>query len=233
MPVTYYLHQNALVKLPKSYRAVVVPHQVYGVSDIIEQMLQRGTTLSEADILASLHLFFEVVTQEVKEGNHVNLPIVNIKPTITGSFMEQTDSFDETRHTLKAKTSAGVLLRKCLKDGPVKKFIKPLTVPIFDAFTDVQTQTLNNILTPGSIGEVVGNHLKFDKNNPSEGLFFVSTAMEVYAVTIFATIHPRKLIFSIPNNMPPGEYNLVLKRAFGKNNTSLREGTLKHLLKIL
>ncbi|MGL2967334.1 DNA-binding domain-containing protein [Flavobacterium sp. XGLA_31] len=233
MPVKYYLHPNALVQVPESYRAIVEPHQVYGISDIIAQMLQRGTTLSEADILASLHLFFEVVAQQVQEGNHVNLPIVNIKPSILGRFTEATDSFDATRHALKAATSAGILIKKNIKKAAVVKFSKPLTVPILSAFTDVLTQTDNDLLSPGGIGTIVGNHLKFDKNNPSEGLFFVSAAQEQYAVTVFATLHPRKLLFSIPNHLPQGQYSLVVKKAFGKNNTSLREGKLATVLRVL
>lgn len=233
MPVKYYLHQNHIAQNPQSYRAVVAPHSVHNVSDIIAIMLQRGTTLSEADILASLHLFFEVVTQEVQEGNHVNLPIVNIKPSISGQFTDGTDSFDAIRHTLKAATSAGILLKKTLKNTAIEKYSKPTTIPVLSMFTDVQTQTINDTLTPGGIGQLDGNHLKLDRNNPSEGLFFVSANGERFPVMVFAMIHPRKLLFSIPVNLPQGNYTILVKKAFGKTAAIYREGKLLLVVSVL
>jgi hypothetical protein len=233
MPIKYHLHQYAIAKNADSYKAVIIPNTIHDLSGIISQMLQRGTTLSEADILASLHLFFEVVTQEVQEGNHVNLPIVNIKPSISGQFTNRTDSFDVARHTLKASASAGILLKNTIKNATVEKLNKSLTVPILNAFSDFQSETINDTVTPNSIGQIVGNHLKFNPANPSEGLFFVNAANETFKATVFATLHPRKLIFTIPATMLVGSYTVILKKAFGKPETTLRKGVLPFTLKVV
>jgi hypothetical protein len=233
MPIKYYLHQNAIAKRPESHKAVIIPNTVHNLQSIISQMLQRGTTLSEADILASLHLFFEVVTQEVQEGNHVNLPIVNIKPGISGEFTSALDQFDASKHRLKTTTSSGILLKNTIKNSPVEKVIKSLTLPILSAFSDIQSQTINDSITPNSIGQIVGNHLKFNTTNPSEGVFFVNANNEIFQASIFATLHPRKLIFSIPDAMPSGNYSVVVKKAFGKTAATVRQGILPFTLKVV
>lgn len=86
MSIKYCLHRNAIAQNAESHKAMIIPQNVHDLQSIIAQMLQRGTTLDEVDILAALHLFFEVVVQEVTDGNLVNLPIVNIKPSITRAF---------------------------------------------------------------------------------------------------------------------------------------------------
>lgn len=233
MSIKYYLHQNAIANTAESHKAVIIPHAVHNLQSIINQMLKRGTTLSESDILASLHLFFEVVAQEVQEGNHVNLPIVNIKPGISGAFTSALDHFDPSKHRLKTTTSSGILLKKNIKNTTVEKINRPLTIPILSAFVDIMSQTINDSISPNGIGQIVGNHLKFNDSNPSEGVFFVNANNQTFQATYFATRHPRKLVFSIPEGMPAGNYTLVVKKVFGKTAATLREATFPFALKVV
>jgi DNA-binding domain/Domain of unknown function (DUF4469) with IG-like fold len=233
MAIKYYLHQNAIAQDPEIHRAIVVPHEVHDLQSIIKQMLKRGTTLSEADILAALHLLFEVVVQEVQEGNHVNLPIVNIRPGIAGSFTTALDQFDASRHRLKTTTSSGVLLNKNINKTSVEKVNRPLASPILNAFFDIKSATINDIISPNGIGQIVGNHLKFNNSNPSEGVFFVNAANEFFQASIFATRHPTKLVFSIPEALPPGNYTLEVKKAFGISTSTVRKSTLPYTLKVV
>lgn len=233
MPVQYYLHRNAIAKTAESHKAVIIPHSVHNLQNIIAQMLQRGTTLAEADILAALHLFFEVVAQDVADGNHVNLPIVNIRPSIAGEFDSASDQFDTARHQLKTTVSAGVLLKKNIKNTAVEKVNKPLPIPLLSEFADIQSQTINEHITPKGMGQIVGNHLKFNPLNSSEGVFFVNADNASFQATIFAMQHPTKLIFSIPEVLSAGDYTLIVKKAFGKTASTLRKGTLPFTLKVV
>lgn len=233
MSIKYYLHKNALAKKPESHKAVISPKEVHDLQSIINQMLKRGTTLSEADILASLHLFFEVVVQEVQEGNHVNLPIVNIRPGIAGEFITASDQFDANRHRLKTTSSAGALLKKIIKNTAVEKVTLPTTIPVLTAFFDSVSETFNDTISPNGIGQIVGNHLKFKSSNPAEGVFFVNTNNETFQASIIAIRHPRKLVFSIPAAMPKGNYTLMVKKSFGRTATTIRKATLAHSLKVV
>ncbi|WP_293896402.1 DNA-binding domain-containing protein [Flavobacterium sp.] len=230
MPVKYYLHKNALSTNPESHKAVIVPHKVNTLADIIAEMVQRGTTLSEADILASLHLFFEVVGQQVQQGNHVNVPIVNIKPGISGEFSTSTATFDPSHHKLKATASVGPAIKKVMQNTATEKITQPLTVPVLNAFKDILSQNFNTTLSPGGIGQITGSHLKYNPENPNEGIFFVSAARQEYKVINVAIRTLGRLVFSIPEAMPPGNYTLEVKRAFGKSDASIRKGILASLL---
>lgn len=230
MAVKYYLRTNALSSNPESHKALIVPHKINTLSDIIYEMVNRGTTLSEPDILASLHLFFEVVTQQVQDGNHVNTPIVNLKPGISGGFNGSTDHFDPLRHKIKATASIGPAIKRTMEKAVTEKINKSLTVPILTVFKDIQTQNVNSIISPGGIGQVVGSHLKYNPENPAEGIFFVSSGLVEFKVTNVAIRTLGKLVFSIPSSLPTGNYSLIVKRAFGKSDASIRKGVLASLL---
>lgn len=232
MPIKYYLHPNAISQNPDSQKAVILPHKVHNSQGIIEEMLKKGTTLSEADIIASMQLLFEVVTEQLQEGNHVNLPIVNLKPGISGVFNGLSDRFDPERHKTKATASIGQLVKNGMKRISTEKITRQLTVPILSEFKDVQSGELNHIITPGSIARISGNYLKFNRNNPDEGVFFVSEANEVFKVTQIAELHPKKLIIGTPS-LPAGNYTIEVKVNFGNTGSTLRKGTLNTLLKVL
>lgn len=230
MPVKYYLHPNAISQNPDSHKAVIIPHRVHNTQGIIEEMLKKGTTLSEADILATMQLLFEVVTEQLQEGNNVNLPIVNLRPGISGSFSGALDSFDPKRHKTKATASIGMLLSKSMKNVSVEKTNRPLTIPLLSSFKDIQTGSLNDILTVGGIGELSGSDLNYNAAHPDEGIFFISTTNEEYKVTQVAVLHPKKLVFSIPL-VPAGNYTLIVRKNFGNSGKTLRQGRLNAIVK--
>lgn len=232
MPIQFYLHPNAISKKVNNQKAVIVPYKIHNAQGIVDEMLKKGTTLSEADILAAMHLLFEVVTEQLQEGNHVNLPIVNLKPGISGSFDKLSDRFDPQRHKTKATASIGQLVKNGMKNLSTEKITRPLTVPILSEFKDVQSDELNGIITPGSIACISGNYLKFNPNNQDEGIFFVSEANEEFRVVQIAELHPTKLIIGTPL-LPPGNYVLEVKVNFGNTGSTLRKGRLNAVLKVI
>ena len=80
MAIKYYLQPNPITPDPNDQSARVQSNKVHDVDSITREMLRRGSTNTEADIRAVLNVFFEVVTEEVCDGNSVNLPLVNIRP---------------------------------------------------------------------------------------------------------------------------------------------------------
>jgi hypothetical protein len=232
MAIQYYLLQNALSKT-KSNKAIIIPNKVHNVQSIIAEMLKRGTTLTEADIVASLHLFFEVVVNEAQKGNNINLPIVNIKPTISGEFKSASDKFDPSVHKTKAKTSTGSVLKKRMIQLPVSKIKKELTCPVLVAFKDVQTQTIDNCITPGGIGIITGKNLKFNAENSNEGIFLIDSENRKTQVTCIASKTQGKILFSIPSALSSGNYTLQVKTSFDKLGINIRKGELATTIKVL
>ena len=232
MAIKYYLQSNPITTDPNDQSARVVSNHVHDVDSIIVEMLRRGSTITEADARAVLKVFFEVVTDEVAEGNNVNLPLVNIKPGIGGVFINATDSFDSSRHIKKANLSAGILLNQKMNLATVEKITQPTSAPVLIQFTDVNKQTTNSILTPSGIGQIVGEELKFNPANALEGIFFVDNTGSATKVTVIASRTEGKLVFSIPASLTTGSYILEVRKGYGKTSQVLRAGSFSDTLQV-
>lgn len=233
MPIKYYLQANPITPDPNDQSARVAANTSLDLEALIAKMLKRGSTITEADINAVLKVFFEVASDEVADGNNLNLPLVNIRPGISGIFTNATDSFDPSRHTKKASLSPGLLLTQKMEAATVEKITQPIPTPTLIEFTDVNTQTTNSKLTPGGIGQIIGEELKFNTANAVEGIFFVSvTNGTATKVTVLASRTEGKLMFSIPASLVADNYTLEVRRGYGAAAT-LRTGTLADLLQVV
>jgi hypothetical protein len=230
MPIKYYLQPNPVTPDPNDQSARVLPNASLTLEDIIAKMMQRGTTVTEADIRAVLNLFFDVVSDEVADGNFVNLPLANIRVGISGVFTSITDSFDPSRHSIRATLSRGLLLSEKMQKVRLEKTLQPLPSPVILEFLNINTNTTNSVLTPGGIGQIVGEELKFNPNNPQEGIFFVAADGTETKVQIIASRTEGKLVFSIPT-LPAGNYTLEVRRAYTKEDI-IRKGVLSDTLTV-
>ncbi len=232
MAIKYYLQPNPITPDPNDQSARVVSNQVHDVESITKEMLRRGSTITEADVRAVLKVFFEVVTDEVAEGNNVNLPLVNIKPGIGGVFSNATDSFDPSRHFKKANLSAGVLLNEKMSFAVAEKITQPLAAPVLIEFSDINSQTTNSILTRGGIGQIIGEELKFNPSNALEGIYFIAANNTATKVNIVASRTEGKLVFSIPSTLTPGSYTLEVRKGYGTTTPVVRSGSLADTLQV-
>ena len=233
MSIKYYLQPNPITPDPNDQSARVISNQVHDVESITKEMLRRGSTITEADIKAVLKVFFEVVSDEITEGNNVNLPIANFRPGIGGVFSNATDSFDPSRHVKKASVSVGLLLNEKLQFAAVEKTTQPTPGPALVQFTDVNSQNTNSILTPGGIGQLVGEELKFNPDNIVEGIYFVAADGTSTKVDIMASRTEGKLVFSIPPVLIVGSYTLEVRKGYGTTGATLRSGSLQETLQVI
>lgn len=229
MPIKYYLQPNPITPDPNDQSARVYTNTVHDTNSVITKMLKRGTSLTEPDLRAALTLFFDVVSDEVAEGNNVNLPLVNIRPGISGVFANATDGFDASRHVKKATVSTGLLLTEKMEKATVEKITQPIPTPVLLEFMDVNSQTANSKLTPGGIGQIIGEELKFIPANASEGIFIINSAGAATKVSVIATRTEGKLMFSIPAPFVAGNYTLEVRRGYGNAGT-IRTGVLSDTL---
>lgn len=231
MAIKYYLQPNPITPDPNDQSARILTASVLDVEAIIKKMLQRGSTLTEADCRAALHVFFTVAIDEVANGNNLNLPLCNVRPSISGVFTSASDSYDSSRHTIKATLSAGNELFAAMLNATVEKTLQSVPSPVLVEYMDVNTHTINSKLTPGGIGSIQGEELKFNPANATEGIFFVNKAdKKETKVSVIATRTEGKLMFSVPT-LAKGQYNLVVRRGYG-NSATIRTGDLTELLTV-
>ncbi len=231
MAITYYLQPNPITPDPNDQMARVQANQVLGVDDIVKRIIKRGTTVNEADARSVLLLAFQEIADAVAEGNNVNTDLVNIRPSIQGVFANVSDSFDTSRHTLRASIACGILLNKVMSEAKVQKTDGNIVSPHIIDFHDVLTNT-NTQASKGSIGIIVGSELKYNTANALEGIYFLNSATNTETkVAEVAMRTEGKLMFTIPASLVAGNYYVEVRRAYTKANT-IRIGSFDQVLQV-
>ncbi|HYG38328.1 MAG TPA: DNA-binding domain-containing protein [Cytophagales bacterium] len=224
--ILYSLLKHNISSENSKYYARVSPYKSMTLDDIVEDMKEKGTGSSETDMRATLQLFFESVTKMVSNGYNVNLPVANFKPGISGLFDDLTDVFDPARHSLKVNVTTGYMPLAGMRDVVVEKVKSTLPKPDLIAFSDINSGLTNERITSNGIGTILGNELKFNPENPEEGVFFVNGTTT--RVEVLAARTEGKLMFSIPQ-LAPGSYALEVRKGY-KTTNEIRKGALSELL---
>lgn len=223
MTITYALHENHLTSDPNDYTAVVTAVGTLSTDDLIERMLNHGSTLTKADALAALELYHNVIGQALVEGYSIVTPTVNYRASIKGVFNGPSDGFDASRHTVAPNTSPSRGLRNQLKTASVQKGETDTRVPNLVEYIDFGSNTRNSLLTPGNAGQISGHRLKHDPTDSAQGVYFVAEDGTATPATTIMTNEPAKLMFLIPT-LPAGLYSLQVRAAFGQ---TVRVGSLQ------
>jgi hypothetical protein len=124
-----------------------------------------------------------------------------------------------------ASLSAGLLLSNKMRNARVEKVLQPVPTPVLIQFEDVASQTTGGKLTPGGIGRVSGEELKYDPANNTEGIFFIAEDGAESKVASVAQRTEGRLIFSIPGGLAAGQYQLEIRKGY-KSGKEIRKGSL-------
>jgi len=206
-----------------------MPRGVLGHDDVVERMLRRGTSFTEADLRGAIRLYEQEVMEAVAEGYHVNTPVFNARPTIKGNFDRKMDEFDRGRHSIEVSLSKGTAFTKRMKTATAQREIGEERKPLLVSFTDHNSSAVNQTLTAGSIGELYGYELKYEAADPKAGIFFMDTvSKEETQVRVVSILEPQKLMFLIPD-LAPGTYQIVVRKYYA-GEKSLRQGILPDAL---
>lgn len=232
MAIKFYLQPNAITPDPNDQIARVSTPATLTEDDIIKECLRRGTTLTEPDLRATLNLLFTVMTDVVADGNSIVTRLANIRPGISGVFTSATDTFDSSRHSKRATLSAGTMLYDKMQAAKVEKIASGIPAPDLQEFLNVKSGTTNDMLTPGSIGQLVGSELKFNPENAEEGIYLTHEAGTETKVTELAIRTEGKLLFTIPAGLATGGYQIEVRKGYGKT-ASIRTGVLHKQLQIV
>lgn len=234
MPIPYALFENVVTSDPNDYTAVVQPIGTADLDLIAERILANGSVLAKADILALLESSVTTIAGLLREGYWVNYGgLCDLMPTVQGVFNGLTDRFDPTRHRVSVGGGAGARVRSLVEaNATVTKVegVKPTPLPL--VYKDFLSGTENNLLTPGSIGTLIGHRLKMNLSNTDEGLFFINatTGAAVQSVASFQKNKPGELVWLNPasGQLPAGNYRLEVRSRLG--TTELRKGQLGAVL---
>ena len=207
----YSLRENLLTPAPDDYMAQVADVRSYTLDEIIDLMMDKGTTLTRADVAATLQVYGEVCSSLIKDGAALNTPLMNTSMSISGVFDGANDSFDKKRHTVNLNLTAGTLLRDAVTKVKCEKTEGASTDPYITEVTDIVTGTANTTLTKGGVVQLVGARLKFDAKDTAQGIFFVPETGEAVRAAVIAENKPARLMAIIPADLAAGTYYIEVR----------------------
>ena len=216
----YSLRENLLTPAPDDYMAQAADVRSYTLDEIIDLMMEKGTTLTRADVAATLQVYGEVVSAIIKDGSAVNTPLMNTSMSISGVFDGANDSFDKKRHTVNLNITAGTLLRDAVTKVKCEKTEGVSTDPYITEVTDIVTGTVNTTLTKGGVVQLVGSRLKFDAKDTAQGIFFVPETGAPVRAAVIAENKPARLMAIIPADLAAGTYYIEVRTKILEGNKS-------------
>ena len=218
----YSLRENLLTPAPDDYMAQAADVRSYTLDEIIDLMMEKGTTLTRADVAATLQVYGEVVSAIIKDGSAVNTPLMNTSMSISGVFDGANDSFDKKRHTVNLNITAGTLLRDAITKVKCEKTEGASTDPYITEVTDIVTGTANTTLTKGGVVQLVGARLKFDAKDAAQGIFFVPETGEAVRAAVIAENKPARLMAIIPADLAAGTYYIEVRTKIDMGGKKLK-----------
>ena len=224
MAIKYALYPNHLTEDPHDHMALVQDQRTRTLDDIVERMVKRGSTVTKADILSVLEDFQQTIVELVVDGDSINTDLFRITASISGVFANAKDSFDSSRHQINLNVYAGWLIQQIISRLTVEQVEAVTPRPSLKILRDITTGSINESLTPGGPAELDGDRLKFDPEDPGQGIFLISNGTETRAETIIRNM-PGNLIFMVPDDIVAGEYQIEV-RAAARDSDNIRKGSL-------
>lgn len=228
MPIRYYLQPNPVTPDPNDQSARVETLGNLTPEDLAQELVNRGVATSRAQAAAVIAGYESLIAERVADGFAVNTPLFTLRPGINGVFADPTATFDEALHTITGNLQPGPLLREKLLTATPQKILRAEAAPVLTAFINKTTGGVNATATPGGIGQIPGEQLKFDPAKTADGIYFVpgtGSAVKV-PTTSLATRTEGELLFTVPA-LTAGSYHIEVRRTYGTGaNTQVRVGQL-------
>ncbi|WP_321308862.1 DNA-binding domain-containing protein [Marinifilum fragile] len=225
MTLRYGLIPNHLTDDPNDYMGVVTNNETVTVESIVEQMIGKGSTVTKAEALSVIEEFEYAVVEAVKNGNSVNTELFRITPSISGVFADQSDGFDPMRHAIRLNLNAGSRLTEAISDIELRKVEISSPQPMLQQFIDLKTNVVNESFTAGQIASIRGSLLKFDTEDPKQGIFFIASDGTETRIENVVKNKPSELLFFIPESLSSGSFTVEVRTVL-QNTKTIRKGIL-------
>ncbi len=239
MPIPYALFENHVTSDPDDYAGIV---QITGSADgddLVQDMVDQGSTVNKPDILAVTADLLLAVQRRLEMGQRVNyFGMTEFFPRVKGVFNGPTDPWDNSRHHVDVGANPGIELREAVRTAATVQrvdAVKP--APNLIQYLDFGSDTTNDEVTVGGPGSIAGSRLKFDASAADEGIYFVATAGGETKVSMVTYNKPGRLDFVVPATLIPGTYNLEVRARMGRppagpDTRELRTGRLDTTLTV-
>jgi hypothetical protein len=228
----YFLIDNHLT--PDQDDQVAIPANIHSYTDeeIVDRILNRGTTLTRADLLASIQTYHAEHGYIVDEGNGFNTGLINAGPNILGKFNNVTDSYDNSRHKMRYNVNFSKSIQEKVSKVKMTKIQAPATGPVIAAIKDSISGLTDGTLSVGGVLDIAGNRLKVYTEISEDGVYFIASDGTEYKASTLVENKPSRLIVIIPA-LPEGSYTLEVRTHFIGSSTKGKQLRKMQFAKVL
>jgi hypothetical protein len=232
MKIQYYLIENLMTPDPDDCRAQVTGYEVVTEKELIEFVTRKGSGVTTAEAKGNYEEFIGALDYFLKQGFGITTEFIIIQPVIQGVFINKDDKFDPHRHTIRYRSRLGKRYNRVTEDVKTEKHEIPVLTPLPLSLEDISSTTVNDTITPGGTAILHGQRLKFNQDDPQQGIFFVIPEREEeFRVNRILSHNASQVVFLIPSNMPSNTYVLEL-RMLRPGNRHIQKGQLPDKLNV-
>lgn len=204
----------------------VVTSKSLNEDDLIRIAVQRRTDLSPTSLKSTIELLKEIARENIANGASVAFGLGYFSVGVNGVFLGDDPRWEPDVHSLVVKVIPSAELRNSVKSSIVNIRGNANIGTAINKVTDVTTDEINSVLTPGGAVNLIGSRIRVIGEHESNGIFLVNQATnEVVAIpkTSIATNDPSKVTFVMPANIPTGDYILQITTQYSNTSTLLKE----------
>jgi hypothetical protein len=229
MTVDFFIVKSPLAAHPTGHAARVKTKHTITFEKLVDEVANRNTTVAKSEVLSVLEDFFETVEEALQDGDTVVTPHTVLRPSIQGNFDSATDEFDPQRHKIIVRISPGKRLRKAMRDVDVRKVEWDPPHPRPLTWYDVATEMQYGPITPGGDGHIIGSGLRFDPDDPRQGVFFIAADGTATRAENMVLNTPGLLTLHNPM-LPAGPYRIEVRALV--NNHEVRAGQIDAIMTV-
>lgn len=232
MPISYKLYKNYLTEAEDKYSAKIEYLDTIYEEDIIDEMMSYNSAMTKADHLAVLENYHAAIRRKLLQGFRVLTRSAQFGLSIKGNFDNQGDGFDPSRHRVEPQVNISPELRHALTNQvPVEKQLALTPQPLLAQYLSLSNGHTPNTLIPGGMGKLIGQRLRYDPTDPTQGLFLIAADGSERRLPTDGVIQPSSIIFIIPADLASGAYRLEVRVRF--NPEILSTGRLTDVLTLV
>jgi hypothetical protein len=221
------LYPNYLPGVEGVYIACTDNEAVLTIKQVCAALKNRGGfTGNYDDLVEHIHQFFDETAYQLCEGFAINARYFSIHTNVGGTFDKVTEDHHGGKHPITFRFHTRAPLRALAEHIAVEVEGLADVNGYIDEFIDVNTEAVNETLTPGGEFSISGHKIKVVGDNASVGVYFVPVATSEGRVKVGGHLAENttvKLIGVIPPELAAGAYQLEVVTQFSGGSKALKE----------
>ncbi|MBN1647714.1 MAG: hypothetical protein JW874_06765 [Spirochaetales bacterium] len=208
-----------------AFRGIIHHELALNNAALVDEIVERNTTVSRQEALAVIDLYEQLIREHLHKGHTITTGLFRADISMSGRFASRSDQIDYKRHRARVVIRPAIKLNKLVCTGLRFHKRRQTRNNYFLSWVgEVDGSLQAGAIGAGSVIKLVGKGLKaYAYENRYELCLngIDSADAQKHALRVL-TATKAKITALVPNNVPPGKYELVLFHRYGSVNRELR-----------